>query len=294
MVTTGRRRSRISLFTVINTFIMLLVAAVMLYPFVYMLAVSLSGDVYVMKGEVTLWPKGFNLRMYELVLGDPKIWSSYRNTIVYTLLGTAIAMLITSMGAYALSRKDMMFHKGFTLMIVFTMFFGGGMIPTFLIVRSLGLVDTIWGMVLPGAVSTWNLILMRTFFSGIPKELEESGRMDGLNDIGIFFRIIVPLSKPVFATISLFYAVGIWNNFLYPLLYLRSQELFPLQVLLRNLVLAGSVSSGQVTQIGGDNLVVEDSLKYATIMVSTLPILILYPFVQKYFVKGSMIGAVKG
>lgn len=294
MVTTGNRRSRISLFTVINTFIMLLVAAVMLYPFVYMLAVSLSGDVYVMKGEVTLWPKGFNLRMYELVLGDPKIWTSYRNTIVYTLLGTAIAMLVTSMGAYALSRKDMMFHKGFTLMIVFTMFFGGGMIPTFLIVRSLGLVDTIWGMVLPGAVSTWNLILMRTFFSGIPKELEESGRMDGLNDVGIFFRIIVPLSKPVFATISLFYAVGIWNNFLYPLLYLRSQELFPLQVLLRNLVLAGSVSSGQVTQIGGDNLVVEDSLKYATIMVSTLPILILYPFVQKYFVKGSMIGAVKG
>ncbi|WP_412761606.1 carbohydrate ABC transporter permease [Paenibacillus chibensis] len=294
MVTTGRMWRRISLFTVINTLIMLLIAAVMLYPFVYMLAVSLSGDVYVMKGQVTLWPKGFNLRMYELVLGDPQIWTSYRNTILYTVLGTAIAMLITAMGAYALSRKDMMFHKGFTLLIVFTMFFGGGMIPTFLVVRSLGLVDTIWGMVLPGAVSTWNLILMRTFFSGIPKELEESGRMDGLNDIGIFFRIIVPLSKPVFATISLFYAVGIWNNFLYPLLYLRSQELFPLQVLLRNLVLAGSVSSGQVTQIGGDNLVVEDSLKYATIMVSTLPILILYPFVQKYFVKGSMIGAVKG
>lgn len=294
MVNAGRLRGRISLFTVFNTLVMLVLAAIMLYPFVYMLAVSLSGDVYVMKGEVTLWPKGFNLRMYELVLGDPKIWTSYRNTIIYTLLGTAIAMLITSMGAYALSRKDMMFHKGFTLLIVFTMFFSGGMIPTFLVVRSLGLVDTIWGMVLPGAVSTWNLILMRTFFSGIPKELEESGRMDGLNDVGIFFRIIVPLSKPVFATISLFYAVGIWNNFLYPLLYLRSQELFPLQVLLRNLVLAGSVSSGQVTQIGGDNLIVEDSLKYATIMVSTLPILILYPFVQKYFVKGSMIGAVKG
>ncbi|MDR9852279.1 carbohydrate ABC transporter permease [Paenibacillus sp. VCA1] len=294
MVTLGRGRRRISVFTVVNTLIMLLVAAVMLYPFVYMLAVSLSEDVYVMKGEISLWPKGLNFKMYELVLGDPKIWTSYRNTILYTVLGTAIAMLVTSMGAYALSRKDMTFHKGFTVLIVFTMFFGGGMIPTFLVVRSLGLVDTIWGMVLPGAVSTWNLILMRTFFSGIPKELEESGRMDGLNDIGIFFRIIVPLSKPVFATISLFYAVGIWNNFLYPLLYLRSQELFPLQVLLRNLVLAGSVSSGQVTQIGGDNLVVEDSLKYATIMVSTLPILILYPFVQKYFVKGSMIGAVKG
>lgn len=294
MVTTARMQSRISLFTIFNSLLMLLLAFVMLYPFVYMLAVSLSGDVYVMKGEVTLWPKGWNLRMYELVLGDPNIWTSYRNTIIYTVLGTATAMLVTSMGAYALSRRDMAFNRGVTLMIVFTMFFSGGMIPTFLVVRSLGLVDTIWGMVLPGAVSTWNLILMRTFFSGIPKELEESGRIDGLNDIGIFFRIIVPLSKPVFATISLFYAVGIWNNFLYPLLYMRSQELFPLQVLLRNLVLAGSVSSGQVTQIGGDNLVVEDSLKYATIMVSTLPILIIYPFVQKYFVKGSMIGAVKG
>ncbi|MGG4049255.1 carbohydrate ABC transporter permease [Paenibacillus favisporus] len=296
MVSAGevRGRRRISLFTIVNTLILLGVAAVTLYPFVYMLAVSLSGDVYVMKGEVTLWPKGFNLRMYDLVLGDPKIWSAYRNTIIYTVLGTAIAMIITSMGAYALSRSDMTFHKGFTLLIVFTMFFSGGMIPTFLVVRSLGLVDTIWGMVLPGAVSTWNLILMRTFFSGIPKELEESGRIDGLNDIGIFFRIIVPLSKPVFATIALFYAVGIWNNFMNPLLYLRNPDLFPLQVILRNLVLAGSVSSGQVTQIGGDNMVVEDSLKFATIMVSTIPILIIYPFVQKYFVKGSMIGAVKG
>lgn len=187
MVKTGRMQSRISLFAIFNTLLMLLLAFVMLYPFVYMLAVSLSSDVYVMKGEVTLWPKGWNLRMYELVLGDPNIWTSYRNTIIYTVLGTAIAMLVTSMGAYALSRKDMTFHRGFTLMIVFTMFFGGGMIPTFLVVRSLGLVDTIWGMVLPGAVSTWNLILMRTFFSGIPKELEESGRIDGLNDIGIFF-----------------------------------------------------------------------------------------------------------
>lgn len=293
MVIGGGAR-RISLFTIINSLILLCVAAVTLYPFVYMLAVSLSGNVYVMKGEVSLWPKGFNLRMYDLVLGDPKIWLAYKNTIIYTVLGTVIAMIITSMGAYALSRKDMMFYKGFTLLIIFTMFFGGGMIPTFLVVRSLGMVDTVWGMVLPGAVSTWNLILMRTFFSGIPKELEESGRMDGLNDIGIFFRIVVPLSKPVFATISLFYAVGLWNNFMYPLLYLRNSDLFPLQVLLRNLVLAGSVSSGQVTGIGGDNLVVEDSLKFATIMVSTLPILIIYPFVQKYFVKGSMIGAVKG
>jgi putative aldouronate transport system permease protein len=232
--------------------------------------------------------------MYKLVLGDSQIWVAYKNTLIYTVLGTLISLVVTSTGAYALSRSDMALRKSFTLLIVVTMFFSGGMIPTFLVVRSLNLVDTVWGMVLPGAVSTWNLILMRTFFSGIPKELEESGRIDGLNDIGIFIRIIVPLSKASFATIALFYAVGMWNNFIYPLLYLRSPDLFPLQVLLRNLVLAGSASSGDVTSIGGDNMVIEESLKYATIMVSTLPILIVYPFVQKYFVKGAMIGAVKG
>lgn len=287
-------KPRISLFGIVNMIIMLGVIVATLYPFLYMLAVSLSGDAYVMRGEVTLWPKGFNLKMYELVFSDPKIWLAYKNTLIYVLLGTGIALVVTAMGAYALARKDMNFHKTFTMLIVFTMFFSGGMIPTFLVVRSLGFIDTVWGMVLPGAVNTWNLIIMRTFFSGIPREIEESGRMDGLTDIGIFFRLVIPLSKAVFATIGLFYAVGLWNNFMFPLLYLRDPDLFPLQVLLRNLVLAGNVSSGDVTRIGGDNLIVEDSLKFATIMVSTLPILLVYPFIQKYFVKGVMIGAVKG
>lgn len=268
--------------------------AATLYPFVYMAAVSLSKDIYVIKNEVYLWPKGLNFRMYGFVFKDPNIWIAYRNTILYTVLGTAVSLAVTSTGAYALSRKDMMYHRGLTFLIIFTMFFSGGMIPTFLVVKSLGLVNTIWAMVLPGAVSTWNLILMRTFFSGIPKELEESGRIDGLTDIGLFIRIVLPLSKASIATIGLFYAVGIWNNFYFPLLYLRSHELFPLQVLLRNLILAGTVTSGEVTQIGGDSLIVEDSLKFATIMVSTLPILLVYPFIQKYFVKGAMVGAVKG
>lgn len=288
------RSPRISWFNIVSTFFLLIVVVITLYPFLHMLAVSLSSDVNVIKNTVSFWPKGFNVKMYELVLGDPKIWTAYKNTIIYTVLGTLISLVVTSTGAYALSRRDMALRKTFTMLIVITMFFSGGMIPTFLVVRSLDMVDTVWGMVLPGAVSTWNLILMRTFFSGIPKELEESGRIDGLNDIGIFLRIIVPLSKASFATIALFYAVGMWNNFIYPLLYLRTPDLFPLQVLLRNLVLAGSASSGDVTGIGGDNQVVEESLKYATIMVSTLPILTVYPFVQKYFVKGAMIGAVKG
>ncbi|XOK60546.1 carbohydrate ABC transporter permease [Paenibacillus elgii] len=285
---------RWSWFDAVNIVLLLGVAAATLYPFVYMAAVSVSKDIYVMKNEVFLWPKGFNLNMYEVVFRDKQIWSAYRNTILYVTLGTAVSLVVTSMGAYALSRKDMVFQRGFTLMIVFTMFFSGGMIPTFLVVRELGLVDTIWAMVLPGAVNTWNLIIMRTFFSGMPKELEESGRMDGLTDIGVFVRIVLPLSKAVFATIGLFYAVALWNNFYLPLLYLRQPDLFPLQVLLRNLILAGAVNSGEVTSIGGDNLIVEDSLKFATIMVSTVPILLIYPFIQKYFVKGVMIGAVKG
>lgn len=242
---------RMNLFSIINGIVLLMVVAATLYPFVHMLAVSLSSDSNVIQNKVSIWPKGFNLDMYKVVLEDSKIWVAYKNTIVYTFTGTLISLLITSTGAYALSRSDMALRKSLTMLIVVTMFFSGGMIPTFLVVRSLNLVDTVWGMVLPGAVSTWNLILMRTFFAGIPKELEESGRMDGLNDIGIFARIIVPLSKASFATIALFYAVSMWNNFLGPLLYLRSSELFPLQVLLRNMVLAGTSSSGDVTGIGG-------------------------------------------
>lgn len=242
---------RMNLFSIINGIALLMVVTATLYPFVHMLAVSLSSDSNVIQNKVSIWPKGFNLDMYKVVLEDSKIWVAYKNTIVYTFTGTLISLLITSTGAYALSRSDMALRKSLTMLIVVTMFFSGGMIPTFLVVRSLNLVDTVWGMVLPGAVSTWNLILMRTFFAGIPKELEESGRMDGLNDIGIFARIIVPLSKASFATIALFYAVSMWNNFLGPLLYLRSSELFPLQVLLRNMVLAGTSSSGDVTGIGG-------------------------------------------
>ncbi|WP_409344460.1 carbohydrate ABC transporter permease [Paenibacillus sp. MBLB4367] len=254
----------------------------------------MSKDIYVMKGEITFFPKGLNLDMYKFVLRDPRMLTGYGNTLLYAVVGTAISLLITSLGAYALSKKEMPFFKSFTLMIVFTMFFNGGMIPTFLVVKSYGLIDSLWGMVLPAAVSTWNLLVMRTFYTGVPIELEESGKLDGLNELGIFFRIVMPLSKAIFATIGLFYAVAMWNNFTLPLLYLRDPDLFPLQVVLRNIVLAGQLNSADATSIGGDSVIVEESLKYATIMVATLPILTVYPFLQKYFVKGVMVGAIKG
>lgn len=285
---------KVGLFDVVNGMLMVLLLIVTVYPFVYMMAVSFSDSVSVMKGNVYVWPKGFNTDMYRIVLNDPRIWNGYRNTILYTVTGTAVSLTFTSMAAYALSKRKMLFHKPITVLIVITMFFGGGMIPTFLVVKSLGLVDTFWAMIVPGAISAWYLIMMRTFFAGLPQELEEAGKMDGLNDIGLFIRIALPLSRAVLATIGLFYAVGIWNNFYTPLLYLRNPDLVPLQVILRNLVLAGQTNMDGSFTLGKDQVIVEESLKYATILVGTLPILITYPFLQKYFIKGVTVGSLKG
>ncbi|RTE10743.1 carbohydrate ABC transporter permease [Paenibacillus whitsoniae] len=285
-------KQRITLFSVLNFFLMLGVVVITLYPFLYMLAVSLSESTFVMKGAVTWYPKGFNLAMYKLVFDDPRIMQGYLNTILYTVLGTAISLTITAFGAYAITKKEMVFAKGFTIMVVITLFFSGGMIPTFLVVKSYGLMDTVWAMVLPNAVNSWNLLVMCSFFRGIPKELEESGKMDGLNEIGIAVRIVFPMSKAVFSAIGLFTAVGLWNDFFTPLLYLRDVNLFPLSVVLRNIMLAGQMAS-EATSSQGD-AIVSESLKYAVLMVSTLPILLLYPFVQKYFDKGVMVGSIKG
>ncbi|NQX65953.1 carbohydrate ABC transporter permease [Paenibacillus alba] len=282
-----------SLSRILISLFLLGIAVATLYPFLYMISVSLSSDVYVIKNEISLLPKGLNVNAYSVVLHDDRIWTSYRNTILYVVIGAPLSLLITAAGAYALSKKEMVFHKPLTLMIVFTMFFNGGMIPTFLVVKSLGLVDTFWSMIIPSVISTWNLIIMRTFFLGLPKELEESGKLDGLTDIGIFARIVLPLSAASLATIGLFYAVGIWNNFYSALLYLRNDQLYPLQVVLRNIVMASQMVLNGGSNVG-DNQVLDEPLKYATIIVSTVPILLVYPFLQKYFVKGALIGSVKG
>ena len=285
---------KFSWFDAINIGIMLLLLAVVLYPFLYMLNVSLSGSVYVMKGQVSLWPKGLNLQMYAIALNDQRLWTGFRNSVLYTASGTAISLLCTAMGAYSLSKKKMLFQKQLLMAIVVTMFFGGGMVPTFLVVKSLGLVDTFWAMIIPGAISAWYLLIMKTFFAGIPQELEEAGKIDGLTDIGMFYRIALPLSKASLATIGLFYAVGIWNNFSTPLLYLRNADLVPLQVVLREIVLSGQTNLQGNFSLGRDQQIVEESLKYATILIGTFPILLAYPFLQKYFVKGVTLGSLKG
>ena len=271
---------------------MIIVVLLILLPMIHMLAVSFSSDVYVMQGKVGLWPKGFTAKTYGYVFEDDRIFRSYGNTILYTVLGTTISLSITAMGAYALSAKRMIGHKFFSMMIVFTMFFQGGMIPTYLVVKSYGLLDTIWGVILPGAVSTWNFIVMRSFFDNYPSEIEESGKVDGLTDAGVFFRLVLPTSKAVLATIGLYYAVSLWNAYFIPFIYLNDPDLFSLQLILHELLSAGS--SNNATVGVGDVLVVEESLKYATVLVSIAPIMCVYQFLQKYFVKGVMIGAVKG
>jgi putative aldouronate transport system permease protein len=285
---------RFNLFDTVNVLLLVLFSCAMLFPFLHMAAVSLSSASYLTSNAVSLWPKGLNLDAYTTMLQDKRIYIGYKNTLIYVALGTTLSLIFTTLGAYSLSRRNLVFGRTFLLMIVFTMLFNGGMIPTYLVIRSYGMLDTIWAMVLPGLVSSYFLFVMRTFFLGIPKELEESGKIDGLSDIGILTKIILPLSKPVMMTIGLFYAVSIWSNFFSALIYIRDANLYPIQVTIRNIVLIGQVADATVTEALGDKEVPLEALKYAVILFGTLPILMVYPFIQKHFVKGAMMGSVKG
>ncbi|MFI3228005.1 MAG: carbohydrate ABC transporter permease [Clostridia bacterium] len=277
-------------YTILSILFLSFIVAIIILPFMHMVAVSFSDSSSVLRGKVGILPVNFNLKMYQAVFQNEALILSYANTIFYTVVGTAMSLAITSTGAYALSRKEILGHKIFSFMILFTMFFSGGMIPTYLVVRELGMLDTIWAVLLPGVVSTWNFIIMRSFFQAFPKEIEEAGSMDGLNDIGVFFRLVVPSSSAVFATIGLYYAVAMWNAYFGPFIYLNDKALFPLQLVLREVIAIGSSS----TDGGTDVELVSSALKYATIIVAIVPIMMVYPFIQKYFAKGVMVGSIKG
>ncbi len=284
---------RITIWTVLKGLFLAFMVIITIYPFVYMIAVSLSDQLSVMRNEIILLPKGINLEAYKAVFREKRIFKAYENTIYYVVLGTAISMLVTTLGAYGLSKKDrLMFYKFFNIAIVITMFFGGGMIPKYLVVKGLGLLDKIWAVVLPSAISAWNVIVMRTFFTGFPEEVEQSGYIDGLNDLGVLYYLVLPNSGAILATMSLFNAVGHWNSFMEPFLYLTDTSKQPLQVILRSIVIQGSSLDNQV--VSTDSVVVEEALKYATIIVSVIPIMSIYPFAQKYFMKGVMVGSLKG
>lgn len=266
---------------------------VTLYPFLYVVSASISDPFALGRGEVWLWPVGFQFNSYKRVLGDPQIWSSYYNTIWFVVVGTSINLFLTTVTAYPLSRRYFGGRNKVMMFIAFTMFFSGGMVPTYLLVKSLGLMNQRLAVVLPMAISTWNMIIMRTFFEGIPSELEEAAKIDGGNDLGILVRIFLPLSKPVIAVMVLFYAVAHWNSWFNAMLYINDTDKYPLQMLLRKILIQFDQNTIMVDVLQGRD-VVGQSIRYATIIVSTLPILCVYPFLQKYFVKGVMIGAIKG
>ena len=277
-------------FVIINTVVLLLISAIMLYPAIYVIAASFSEETAILRGDVFLYPVRAHLKAYQKVFVYPMLWKSYSNTLLYTVLGTAINLILTVFGAWALSQKKMVGRRFFTLMCTFTMFFGGGMIPTFLVVKGLGLLNTIWGILLPSAVSTYNMILMRTFFRQIPESLVEAAELDGCKDFGVLFRIVLPLSLASLMTIGMFYAVGHWNSYFPAVMYLTTnKELNPLQIILRQVVLLNEI----VENASSTENVMAEGIKYATIVVAMLPMLCIYPFVQRYFVKGVMIGSVK-
>lgn len=276
--------------------ISLLIIIIIAYPLYFVVIASFSQPEAVLGGKLRFLPVGFNLESYKMVLSEQKVWIGYRNTILYTVLGTCINLVLTTLAAYPLSRKDMPFRGALTFVASFTMLFGGGMIPVYLVVRGLKMTDTIWAMVIPNALATYNMLVMKNYFqSSIPEELQEAAAIDGCDHLGTLIRIVLPLSAPIMAVITLFYAVGHWNAFFNAIIYLRNQNLFPLQIVLRDILLQNSLEA-----VGGDltgmyeKVMRGESMKYALIIVASAPVIMLYPFVQKYFVKGVMVGAIKG
>ncbi|HIS91414.1 MAG TPA: carbohydrate ABC transporter permease [Candidatus Alectryocaccomicrobium excrementavium] len=284
------------LFDGINILVMIFLILITLYPLWHVLMTSFASPEAISKyGSMLIWPEGFNLTSYKYVLTNPMIGIGYRNTLLIVLVGTSLSLFMTCLGAYGLACKWVMGHKWMVLLVTIPMFFGGGLIPSYLLVRSLGLYNSFWALILPGVVSSWNMIMMRTYFQGIPESLSESARIDGANDIHILFRILVPCAIPIVAVMILFYAVGYWNAWFNASIYLKDRDKYPLQLVLRGILISGSqrdFDTGYLT--GANKTQIFKGLKYATVVVSTLPILLVYPFLQKYFVKGIMVGSIKG
>ena len=278
--------------TALNYFIISLIAVICLYPMIHVLMASFSDPIRLIRHRgLLLVPDGFSLRGYETVFHNPNILSGYMNTLFYVVVGTAINMLLTPLGAYTLARTGWPFRKFFVFMFVFTMYFNVGIVPMFMLVKNIGMLNTRWAIIVPIAVNTWNLIVMRTAFAGIPQELQESAYIDGANDLRILYQIYIPVSKATIAVMVLFYAVGHWNAWFTSMIYQTNTSLYPLQMFVRDILLFDAAAG--MTE-DANAIYLKDLTKYAVIIVAVVPILCAYPFVQKYFVKGIMLGSVKG
>lgn len=280
-------------FQVVNGLILAAVVVATLYPMVNIVARSFSSDGYIRSGKVNLLPRGFNVMTYKAVMTNSTFWIDYRNTVVYTVVATVVAMVLTTCYAYVLSKRDLRGRGLLVGVAVFTMFFSGGLIPNYVLVTTLGLKNSVWAIALPNAISVFNLLVMKAFFEGLPTELEEAAAIDGLNTYGILWRVVLPLSKAVLATMVLFYAVSFWNSWFAAFLYMDHSDLMPVTVYLRNLIY-GSTNGTSVGITEADATTVGANIQAVTIVLTTLPILAVYPFIQRYFVSGVTLGAVKG
>ncbi|MFM9277784.1 carbohydrate ABC transporter permease [Paenibacillus jiagnxiensis] len=280
------------IFTAVNSTLLILIALTCLLPFVNVIASSFASTQEVVAKKFILFPTTFSLDAYKYILSTPTIFKSLGVSVGVTLVGTLVSMVLTAFMAYGLSRKYLLGRNVINFLVVFSMLFSGGMIPTFLVVKSLGLIDSYWSLILPVAINAFNMIIMRNFFQALPDSLEESAKMDGATDFGVFLKIMLPLALPSIATISLFYAVTYWNTYMNAILYLNDSNKWPIQILLRQIVI---VSSGMQAESGSvDVIPPAQTIKMAVIVIATVPMLIAYPFVQKHFTKGALLGAVKG
>ncbi|MEI8408355.1 MULTISPECIES: carbohydrate ABC transporter permease [unclassified Kribbella] len=280
-------------FQVFNVATLLLVVVLTLYPFVNIVAQSFSSESAISAGKVNLFPVGFDTSTYQVVMNDSMFWRNYGNTVLYTVVATLISLVLTTCMAYVLSKKHLRGRTFIVGFVVFTMFFNGGLIPNYVLVSQLGMKNTLWAVVLPNAISVFNLLVMKAFFENMPPELEEAAMIDGLTTFGILLRIVLPLSKAILATMMLFYAVANWNAWFGAFLYLDDKSQFPVTIYLRNMI-AGATSGTSAGATGDDLTQIAASIKAVTMVLTVLPILCVYPFVQRYFVTGVMLGSVKG
>ncbi|MEK4237113.1 carbohydrate ABC transporter permease [Paenibacillus sp. FSL H7-0714] len=274
-----------------NYILLILIGAATLFPFVYVIGASFTTESEMLRRGIVLIPEDFTLEAYRIVFSGLGINKAYSITLFRTIVGTALNLLFTALGAYALSKKALPGRSGLLMFIVFTMLFSGGMIPTYILVKSLGLLNSVWVLILPGLVSVFNFLVMKTFFEQLPLELEEAARIDGSGELQMLWKIVIPLSLPSFATIGLFYAVYHWNSYFDAVMYITKPDLMPIQVVLRNILMAAQFTSSESSSGTPVNII---AIQMATVLVSTVPILCVYPFIQKHFAKGVMLGSVKG
>ncbi|MCL2834537.1 MAG: carbohydrate ABC transporter permease [Treponema sp.] len=297
MISVKKTGSDITLDVIIRTLTAIIIIVV-LAPLVHIIACSFSSPVAVMSSRVYLWPVDFSVKGYSAVFNNKQIWVGYGNSVFYTVTGTLINLIVTMCAAYPLSRKNVIYGKKYIMFLfTFTMLFSGGLIPSYLLIKNLGMLNTRWAMILPGALSVWNMAIAITYLSNtIPEELYEAAEIDGCKDLRLFVRVVLPLSGPILGVLGLFYAIAHWNAYFNALLYLKSSSLNPLQIILRDILIANQVDTSMISDIRDiiERQGMADLLKYSIIVVASIPALVIYPFIQKYFVKGVMVGSLKG